>query len=208
MFQKIIKKILDKITFTNILKAIGTAIILLVVGMLAFRLYTLNHYPDFARGILPTDTLKSAYADGSLAAITWEPAVEYDENGDYFVHQAIYFPEAKTLIITVRYNDSLLEELHHEGGGDTLQMDVSLYADGTERVHPLTYSYNYAYGIYSYRRYVFEGVELSDYEYLYLDIYHDEPDYNTAPYSSIEFYGATTPTSAYKLTSADKKALK
>ena len=204
MFQKILKKI----TFANIFKAIGTAIVLLVVDMLAFRLYTLNHYPNFARGILPTDTLKNAYADGVLSAITWEPSVEYDENGDYFVHQPIYFPEEKTLIVTVRYNDSLLEELRHTGGGDTLQMDVSLYADGTERVHPLTYTYNYAYGIYSYRRYVFEGVELSDYAYLYLDIYHDEPDYNVAPYSSIEFYRATEPTSEYKLTSADKKALR
>ncbi len=202
------RKILRKITFENIFKVIGAAIVLLVVGTLGFRLYTLNHYPSLARGVIATDTLKASYASGSLTGITWEPSSEYDTNGDYFVHQPIYFPEEKTLILTVRYNDSLLEELHHTGSGDTLQMDVSLYADGTERVQALTYTYGYAYGIYSYRRYVFEGVELSDYEYLYLDIYLDEPDYNVAPYSSIEFYDASRPTEIYKLTGADKRALK
>ena len=203
-----IKKILKKITFTNIFKLIGALLILLVVGMLGFRLYTLNHYPAFARGIVPTDTLKSAYADGSLSAITWQPAAEYDESCDYFVHQPIYFPDEKTLIITIRYNDSLLAEQHHEDGGESWPIDVTLYADDTERIHPSTYTYHYAYNIYSYRRYVFEGVELSDYAYLYLDIYHGEPDYNLAPYNSIEFYDATNPTTAYTLTWADKKGLK
>ncbi len=204
MFENFLKKI----TFTNICKAIGLGIILLVVGILGFRLYTLNHYPSFARGVLPTDTLKSAYANGSLSAITWEPASEFDPNGDFWVHQPIYFPEEKTLIITVRYNDSVLPEFKHAESGETLPLDVTLYADGTERVHPLTYAYGYAYGIYSYRRYVFEGVELSNYEFLYLDVYHGEADYNVAPYASVNIYAKADPTEDYKLTWADKKALR
>lgn len=203
-----IKDLLKRITFTGICKAIGFLILALIVGTLGFRLYTLNHYPAFASGIVPTETLKNAYAVGSLSGITWEPTVEYDSEGSFFVHQPIYFPEEKTLIITLRYNNSVLGKLHHDGDGESLELDISLYADGTKRVHPLTYTYGYAYGIYSYRRYVFEGVELSDYEYLYLDIYHGEPDYNVAPYSSVEIYAARLSTSVYKLTYADKKALR
>ena len=202
------KNILRKLTFTNICKAFGLGIILLVVGILGFRLYTLNHYPSFARGVVPTETLKSAYATGSLSATTWELPNEFDATGDFWVHQPIYFANEKTLMITVRYNDAVLTELKHTGNGEDLLLDVTLYADGTERVHPLTYSYGYAYGLYSYRRYVFEGVDLTDYKYLYLDVYHGEADYNVAPYASMDIYKGTVEVETYKLTMADKRGLK
>ena len=201
------QKALKKITFTNICKALGAAIILTVVGMLAFRLYTLNHYPAFARGVLPTESLQTAYRAGTLSADTWELSAEFDATGDFWVHQPIYFANEKTLIVTVRYNDSVLTELKHDGDGASLPIDVTLYADGTERIFPTTYSYGHAYSLYSYRRYVFEGVELSDYEYLYLDVYHGEADYNVAPYASIGVFDAKQPIENYKLTWADKKAL-
>lgn len=184
------------------------AIALLVCGTLGFRLYTLNHYPAFARGVLATETLQTAYANGGLDGITWEPRAYMDAAGDFFIHQPIYFPSEETLIVTVRYNDSLLTELRHDGGGDTLSLDVTLYADGTERIRATDYTYGYAYDLYSYRRYVFEGVTLADYKNLYLDIYLDTPDYNVAPYSSLGVYESADETEPYKLTARDKKALR
>ena len=191
----------------KIFKWFCAAIAVLVIGTLGFRLYTLNHYPAFARGVLATDTLRAEYASGEIDAVTWEPRAYLDEAGDFFIHQPIYFAKSKTLIVTIRYNDSLLTELKHDGGGDTLPLDVTLYADGTERVHASDYTYGYAYELYSYRRYVFENVDLDAYTNLYLDIYLDTPDYSVAPYSSIEVYDTTAEVSPYKLTGADKKAL-
>ena len=184
------------------------AIMALVVGIMAFRLYTLNHYPAFAEGIVPTSGLSFSYKNDTLHGVTWELEAEFDDTGDFFIHQPIYFENEKTLIVTVRYNNSLLTEWKHEGNGEDLSLDVTLYADGTERIHPTTYSYGYAYGIYSYRRYVFENVTLSDYEILYLDIYHGEADYDISPYSSVSVYNDGAKITPYRLTGADKRALK
>lgn len=192
----------------KIFKCLCAAIAILVCGTLGFRLYTLNHYPAFARGVIATETLKAEYADGTLEGITWEPRTYLDAEGDFFIHQPIYFAEEKTLTVTLRYNDSLLTELKHDGSGDTLALDVTLYADGTERIHAADYTYGYAYDLYSYRRYVFENVDLDLYTNLYMDIYLDTPDYSVAPYSSIEVYDTTAELAKYTLTAADKKALR
>ena len=192
--------------FKKIFKIFCALIALSVIGTLAFRFYSLNAYPAFAEGIYATDTLKDAYASSALTAETWTPRAPIEENGDFFIHQPIYFPEQKTLFVTLRYNDSLLREWKHEGDGADLVLDVSLYADGTERIPASDYVYGHAYGIYSYRRYVFENVDLSEYTNLYLDVYHGEPDYSVRPYT-VEVYDLTAVKSAYTLTAADKKAL-
>ena len=184
------------------------AIMALVVGIMAFRIYTLNHYPAFAEGVVHTSSLSASYNNDTLRGVTWELEAEFDDTGDFFVHQPIYFENEKTLIVTVRYNNSLLEEWKHDGNGEDLDLDVSLYADGKERVHPTDYKYGDAYGIYSYRRYIFENVTLSDYDILYIDIYHGEADYNVSPYSSVSVYDSGVKIQNYKLTGADKKALK
>jgi len=187
----------------KIFKWLCVAVAVSVIGTLGFRFYSLNHYPAFAKGIFATEELKnSALPEG----VTWTPRVYMDESGDFFIHQPIYFPEEDTLFITVRYNDSLLREWKHTGTGEDLPLDVTLYADGTARVPASDYRYGHAYGIYSYRRYVFKNVDLSDYTNLYLDVYHGEPDYTTRPYS-IEVYEQNAEMRAYKLTNADKKAL-
>lgn len=191
----------------KIFKWFCAAIAVAVIGTLGFRLYTLNHYPAFARGVVATEALEAAYADGKIAALTWEPRAYLDEEGDFFIHQPIYFANEKTLIVTVRYNDSLLTELRHDGSGEDLALDVTLYADGTERVHASNYVYGYAYNLYSYRRYVFEGIVLDDYTNLYLDIYLDEGNYSVAPYSSIEVYDTTAEIQPYKLTARDRMRL-
>lgn len=202
-----IKKILKYFTIGRIFKLFCFAIMLLVVGTLAFRLYTLNHYPSTASGVIATETLKESYADGALRGITWELPAKYDDAGEFFAHEPIYFENEKTLIVTIRYNDSLLESLRHEGGGETLALYPSIYADGVARVLPSKCEYSYAYGIYSYRRYVFEGVDLANYEHMYLDIHRDE-GYEETPYTTLEIYDSSELTESYKLTGADKKELK
>ncbi|MBQ8837460.1 MAG: hypothetical protein IJ002_08165 [Clostridia bacterium] len=202
-----IKKILKFFTLGRIFKFFCFAIMALVVGTLAFRIYTLNHYPSSARGVIATDALSESYSAGTLDGVTWEVPSELDEDGYFFVHEPIYFEKEKTLIITVRYNDSLLETLKHDGGGETLSLYPSVYADDVERVLPVTYEYSYAYGIYSYRRYVFEGVDLAEYEHMYLDVHLDE-EYEETPFSTLEIYDTGCKAEKYKLTGADKKELK
>ena len=187
-------------------KLFWAGLMISVIGMLAFRFYTLNHYPAFAEGIVPTDTLKEGYKDGSLNAITWEMPMELDEEGYFFVHEPIYLKDEKTFIITIRYNDSLLEELKFNGRGEEFAMFPALSYEDTEKKLPSTYEYGYAYGLYSYRRYVFENVDLSKYEHLYLNI-HLEEDYEVSPFVILDIYDSVAPTKEYKLTERDKKAL-
>ncbi len=187
-------------------KFFWAGLMLLVVGMLAFRFYTLNHYPAFAKGIVATDALKDGYKDGALSAITWRIPEELDEEGYFFAHEPIYLEDEKTFIITVRYNDNLLEELKSDKNGEDLLLYPSLSYEETERKLPYAYIYGHAYGLYSYRRYVFENVELSDYEHIYLNI-HLEEDYESSPFVILDIYDATAPTEEYKLTKRDKNAL-
>ena len=184
------------------------SIMALVVGIMAFRIYTLNHYPAFASGVVPTEKLSASYDAGTLKGVSWEVPTKFDSTGDFFIHKPIYFENEKTLEITVRYNNSLLDELKHSGGGEELPLDVTLYADGTTRVQPVTHIYGEAYGIYCYRRYVFEDVTLSDYDILYIDIYTASTDYETSPYSSISVYDESIKIKEYGLSLKDKSALK
>lgn len=202
-----IKKILRFFTIGNIFKLFCAAIAITVIGTLAFRMFTLNNYPASAKGVIATDTLAASYENESLVGVTWEAPAPYDNGGEFFVYQPIYFEKEKTLLITVRYNDSLLESMKHESGGDTLPLFPSLYADGTARVLPLKYEYTYAYGLYSYRRYVFENVDLDIYKHLYLDI-HLKEEFEEAPYTTVEIYNTNERLVNYKLTGRDKKILK
>ena len=201
-----IKKILGFFTLGRIFKLFCAAIAITVIGTLGFRMFTLNNYPASAKGIIATDALSKSYSEGTLLGVTWDLPAEYDNAGEFFAHQPLYFEKEKTLIITIRYNDALLEEMKHDGGGDTLALFPSLYADGVERGLPTTYEYSHEYGLYSYRRYVFENVTLSDYEHMYLDIRLDE-NYEEAPYTTLEIYNTKERIKDYKLSGADKKEL-
>lgn len=200
----------------KIFKFFALFIIVFVCGILFYRMYALNTYPNEALGVIATDALRNDYADGSINAVTWVPRTAYDnpDKSKFFSHQPIYFPETETLIVTIRYNNSLLPIMAADFGfeqtnGKKLPLDVSLYADGTDRIAPTTYTYTAGFGIYSYRRYVFEGVSLSNYTSLYLDVYYaDDADYASTPYASLEIYDTTRELTEYKFTSADKKALK
>ncbi len=187
-------------------KLFWVGLMVLVIGMLAFRFYTLNHYPAFAKGIVATHTLKEGYKDGEISAITWKMPMELDEEGYFFAYEPIYLEDEKTFIITIRYNDALLEELKSDKDGEDLLLYPSLSYEETERKLPLTYTYGHAYGLYSYRRYVFENVELSDYEHIYLNVHLDE-DYESSPFVIIDIYDSVAPTEEYKLTKKDIKAL-
>lgn len=199
----------------KIFKIFALLIIIWVALLMSFRIYTVNHYPPAAEGIVATDALKAAYAAGTLNAETWEARTLYDNNqkSKFFSHQPIYMPTEETLIVTLRYNNSLLAIMAEDFGfaetnGRDLPLDVSLFADGYERIHPTAYTFATAFGLYSYRRYVFEGVSADMLDTLYIDVYYaDDADYTVSPYASLELRDASREPKAYKLTAADKKAL-
>lgn len=191
----------------KIFKYFFIAVALVVLSMLAFRFFAINNYPDDAKGVIRTEALANSYRAGTLKGKTWEISATHDNTGDFFVHQPIYFEKEKTLIITVRYNNSFLAEQKFEGDGSELPLFPSLYADGKERIFPSTYHYSYAFGIYSYRRYVFENIDISGYEHLYLDIHLDD-NYFDAPHSSLDIYNTKSKIKDYKLTKIDKNRLK
>lgn len=191
----------------KIFKYLCFALMFFVVAVLGYRFYTLNYYPDFAEAVIRTDALVSGYNADTLSGKTWKTPDKYDVNGYFFVHQPIYFENEKTLIITIRYNNSLLEKLKFDGSSEELDLFPSLRSEGSERILPFAYRHGEAYGIYSYRRYVFENVELEDTKQLLLDVHLDEA-YEEAPYARIEIYKESTRLKNYKLTRNDKNELK
>ena len=201
-----IKKILAFVTLKNISKFFCAVIAITVIGMLGYRIFSINYYPSDAKGVIVTDVLAASYNSGTLLGKTWKLSANYDADGEFFAYQPIYFKNEQTLIVTVRYNDSVIEKLKYDGGGDTLPLFPALKADGTEKIFPLKFEYSKAFGLYSYRRYVFENISLDECKSLDLDIYLTD-NYEGAPYSSITIYADTFIQKDYKFTEADKKDL-
>ena len=201
-----IKKILGFITFKNISKFFCAIIAITVIGMLGYRIFSINYYPAAAKGVIATDALVESYKNGTLLGKTWKLSANYDADGEFFAYQPIYFENENTFIVTIRYNNSVLEKLKFEGGGDAIPLFPVLKNDKGEKITSANYEYSKAFGLYSYRRYIFENVSLDDSESLNLNIYLTN-DYDDSPYSSMTVYTDSFITRDYKLTSSDKKTL-
>lgn len=99
-------------TLKTILKALGILIILLVYGLLFFRLCT-GSPPKRLSDILWTEKLYTLYTEngGTLVAYTQEPTQNVAKDGYFGVYDIIYLPEADEFQLTVRYNNSSIEKL-------------------------------------------------------------------------------------------------
>ena len=162
--------------------------------------------------------------------------------GYFCVTSGLFIEEANQVQVTFRYNNSTLRHLKEDyglaaiPGRDEDVYDVSLvvvydltpddtsdnsgtaegYAPGAVnivRYHPEEEpTLSHRHNVYNYRKYVFNGVDMTDTDTpvlsVYVDVYYKgDVNYEKDSYGTLIIYDYTLPKKAYDLTAQDKKAL-
>lgn len=102
-------------TLKTILKTLVVLLILLVYGILFFRLCSGNP-PKSLTKLIWTDSMLTAYtaSGGNLLVYSQEPAEHVAEDGYFGVYDIRYIPATEELQLTIRYNNSSKEKLEEE----------------------------------------------------------------------------------------------
>jgi hypothetical protein len=155
-----------------------------------------------------------------------------EHNSGYFsVEQVVFIPEAEQVQVLVRYNNSTIKALANDFNLPSVPdrnedlFDVTLVKttdltpddkeDNTdtdtllkERFHPSSMIKDRK-GLYNYRKFIFDGVKAEDAVGIFVDIYYNQQiNYEDKSYGTLCIYDDQSLNTTYKLTSADKKALK
>ncbi len=98
-----------------ILKILVAVICISVIGIFAFRLILFNYYPDSVSNIYFTEKLTQYYneTDGNIVAHTQELRSPYDDPdvANFFCDNLIVIPATGELQLSVRYNNSAIENI-------------------------------------------------------------------------------------------------
>ncbi|MBO4428340.1 MAG: hypothetical protein J5832_00145 [Clostridia bacterium] len=200
-----IRKIFSFRAFKLVLKIIGIAIIVLVYGILAYRLLTGLGVPDKAKKMLWTPKEVTAYAEngGNLTVYSQEPEAQFGSDGHFSIYLVKYVPETNQLQLTLRYNRSTVADLKsdltalYEADEDAEALEKALaladedpftyiLRDDTGKVYTSYYVSSFTSGLYTYVRLAFDGVELFDTETAAARHDHFDPD---VKYSDIIYKG-------------------
>ncbi len=222
-----------------VFKALCTLVIVGVIGLLAWRIIDLAIDPKVIKTITPNERLCEAYKEhGDRLTLYYQEQNEYtqeDKNYGYFATcNSVFIDEADQLQFTLRYNNSTLEYTARDYYLDEIPsreaevFDVSILVmydltpdneednDGKtpeavryERFYPSDTGISYQKTLYNYRKFVFDGVEMTDDVLaVYADIYYvDDVNYEEDAYGTLLLYYYDDENEVYKLTGADKRAL-
>lgn len=105
-----IEKIFSMRTLKTILKSIMWVLVVIVYGMIFFRLCT-GKPPKSVSGVLWTEDALAAYEEygEDLLIYSHEPVEHIAEDGVSGIYDIVYIPASQTLQMTVRYNKNLAE---------------------------------------------------------------------------------------------------
>ncbi len=153
----------------KIIKAVAIIICFSVIGLLVFRVYTFNYYPESMTSLTFTDGLTAYYNEmgGEIEVLTQKLRARYDDpdKGNFFCDHLRVVREAGQLQITLRYNDSLKTELLESYGIEVDIDDKSLFSfrlyksgEGGE-TGTLAYTEWDSFMMYRYCKLVFEDVD-------------------------------------------------
>lgn len=220
-------------------------VLLLVVGVtciLGWRMCASEDY-DLAKGLKPNEALKAAYSahgDDLILQYQIQPSITKAENnyGYFSVVECVFIPQAKQVQLVVRYNNSTLEHLKTDYQLDTLPdrtkdwYDVTLAlttdltpentadnvspdAIGKQRIHATGEPIRENTKLYTYRRYTFDNVELTDTTLgVFVDINYvgdvndlGQINYDKEAYGTLLIYERGVKWEPYKLSRAERKIL-
>ena len=181
----------------TVFKWIVFAVIVLVIGLLFFRMFIKND-PKAAKQFIWTQDTVTAYNENSsgFKAYSYElvsynrptglkdsngvaqyERVTYNDitsDGTFSFSNMIYIPSSKELEITVRYNRKAIESLKSALNLKEIEEEPFFFAlEFLGGDYKTTYSYtSLSRFTYEYRRLVFKDVDLSEADMVYLNVYY------------------------------------
>ena len=103
-----------------IIKILIAVVCLAVIGVVGFRIFMFNTYPEEVSGLIYTDSLREHYekTSGNIGALTQDLGIKYDDpkEGNFFFDKVIVVPAADHIQLTVRYNTALYETIKTKYG--------------------------------------------------------------------------------------------
>ena len=208
-----------------------------VCGLLVWRMFFSTKIPKNIDTMTPNTILSEAYEahNGNLTYRYQEFSTisrAKDSYGYFSVETCVFIPEANQVQLVFRYNNSTIEHLQEDYGLDSLPeksqhlFDVSLVIANdptpdnhdddyqsdlleTKRILPSGEPLREETTLYTFYRYVFDGVTVEDVtNSIYLDVYYvEEIHYDQRPYSSLLLYAWDEEWKAYTPSAADRKAI-
>ncbi len=185
----------------RVAKAILVIFMFILAGLLFFRFWLNGYYPSSVRQLVPTEELRSAYAEGEgPLAKKQEIRVSYDDpnEGLFFANHTVFVEETGSLQVTVRFNTSTLTKLA-EKYGEAFDPDAedpftyrifaarsagkdSITVNGEEirgDYYTVRDSRAASFAMYRYERLAFEGVEFDGVSWIRLEIGHAAKEYES-----------------------------
>ena len=153
----------------KIVRYVLIAAVFAVIVFLIGRIWMFNHYWRLEE-VIPTEAALAEYEKGDAANVLTNPV--HDDlsstggtgDGNFAANDVVYFPEQKELQVTVRMNDSSFEKLGVSGMPEFFLKIYTNYQydDETHDIQTrecARYEDDH-FWMYSYRRLVFEDVEI------------------------------------------------
>ena len=153
----------------KIIRYILIAAVFAVIAFLLFRIWIFNHYWKLEE-VTPTAAAISEYEKGDGARVLTNPVHDTlsstggTGDGYFSADDFVYFPDEKEIQVTIRMNDSTFEKLGTEDMPDFFVKIYTNYEYDDEEPDVVTrecsrYDDDH-FWMYSYRRLVFEDVEI------------------------------------------------
>ena len=220
-----------------VIRFITAMLVSLLVGILVWRVFFSANIPKSIDVMAPNAKLTEAYeASGGNLTFRYQELSTIsraaDSYGYFSVESCIFIPEADQVQLVFRYNNSTIRHLQQDYGLAELPdkslhlYDVSLviandptpdahdddYEGGnleTHRILPTGEPIREETTLYTFYRYVFDGVTVEDVtNSIYLDVYYvDDIRYDECPYSTLLLYAWDESWNSYRPTKADWKAI-
>lgn len=113
-----------------VIKILIALVCIFVIGVIGFRIFVFNYYPDSMKVLGYTDALERYYNEcgGDMAVKTQNNNVKYDdpEDGNFFFDYLVFVPDADHIQFSVRYNTSLIESIKEKYG---IELDAEAAPD-------------------------------------------------------------------------------
>lgn len=194
----------------KIIKTVLLAAVVAIVVFLLWRIFTFNSVSVLG-DITPTENAREAYASGNPDAFMTNKihdrisGNEEGADGYFSAFSFVYIPEAKEVQVTVRVNDSTSEKLALPSLMPYFYLKFNENGDDTGEIRECSYFEDEHKLMYSYRRLVFEDVEITDITNLIICL--SDTGETDACVSELVIHFQEQPLEKYKLSGGEKKSL-
>ena len=221
-----------------VIRFLTAILIFSILGTMVWRVFFSANIPKNIEVMAPNAKLTEAYeANGGNLTFRYQELSSIskadDSYGYFSVESCVFIPEADQVQLVFRYNNSTIRHLQEDYGLAELPekslhlYDVSLViaSDPTPDVHEDDYGETNTLEtrrilptgtplreetlLYTFYRYVFDGVSVEDVtNSIYLDVYYvDDIRYDERPYSTLLLYAWDEEWKNYRPTKADWNAI-